>query len=91
MWTNIICVQQLPHILLGEGLEWTAMHLAHSWRDLINDLVAAPRLVISLLSLLTEHMSDIIGIVLFKLLSIHACLLCEFLLPEYDGLVQSKP
>jgi hypothetical protein len=54
-------------------------------RGLINDLVATPRLVVLFLTLLTEHVADVISISFFEFVHVH--LLDELLLPESVCLV----
>ena len=46
----------------------------------IDDFVAVPGLVVAALSLLAEHMPDVVDVVLFELVPTH--LLGEFVLPE---------
>ena len=56
--------------------------------SLINDLVAAPWFVVLLLSLLAEHVADVIAIALLELVHVH--LLGKLLLPEGVSLVHGQ-
>ena len=56
--------------------------------SLINDLVAAPWFVVLLLSLLAEHVADVIAIALLELVHVH--LLGKLLLPERVCLVHGQ-
>jgi hypothetical protein len=56
---------------------------------LTEDFVAAPRLVVLLLSLLPEHVADVIPVLLLELVGVH--LLSELFLPKRVGFVHGKP
>lgn len=86
----IILIQQLSQIVLRKGFERTTIQLTNSWRCLIDNFIATPRLIVSLLTLLPKHMSNIISIVLLKLLCVHTWLLCKLLLPEQDCLIKTQ-
>jgi hypothetical protein len=64
------------------------MNFIHSWRGQINDFGAAPWPIVSLLTLFSKHMSDVIGIVFLKFISIH--FLGELLLPKDDGFIHCE-
>jgi hypothetical protein len=56
---------------------------------LTENFVAAPRLVVLLLSLLTEHVADVIPVLLLEFVCVH--LLGELFLPKRVGFVHGKP
>ena len=56
---------------------------------LTEDLVAAPRLVVLLLSLLAEHVADVVPVLLLEFFGVH--LLGELFLPKRVGFVHGKP
>ena len=56
---------------------------------LTEDLVAAPRLVVLLLSLLAEHVADVVAVLLLEFVSVH--LLGELFLPKRVGFIHGKP
>lgn len=76
-------------IVIAEGLEGATVILALSRSLLVDDLLAVPRLVVVSLTLLTEHMSDVVSVVLVEFIAIDA-LLCEFLPPELHCLVHGQ-
>lgn len=66
------------------------MELTLSGSLLADDLGAVPGFVVVTLSLLTEHVANVVSIVLLEFVSINT-FLGEFLLPEHDGLVDCEP
>ena len=64
------------------------MEFILAWCCLINDLIAAPWFVILLLTLLTEHMADVVSIALLKFVHVH--LLSKLLLPEGVSLIHCQ-
>ena len=86
---NPIRAQHLLQWLLTERLERAPMVLIGARCDLSQDFTASPRLVISLLTLLTKHMSNIVPIHLLELISIN--LLSKLLFPEGVCFIHCQP
>jgi hypothetical protein len=80
--------KQLLQVVLTEGLEGAPVKLVLPGGRLVEYLVAAPGLVVLLLTLLTEHVADVVAVALLELVHVH--LLSELLLPEGVGLVHGK-
>jgi len=59
------------------------MELTLSWSLLTNHFLAVPRSVVIPLSFLTEHMSDVVSVILFEFVGIN--FLCELSFPKLNG------
>lgn len=86
--SETISGKQLPKVLLAESLEWTAVVLAVARSLRVHHLLTVPRLVVVSLTFLTITMSDVVSVVLFKLVRVD--LLAELTFPELNGLVDSE-
>jgi hypothetical protein len=65
-----ISTYELLELIVTESLEWAAMELTVSWRLLVDDLLAVPRSVVISLTFLSEHVSNVICIILLKLITV---------------------
>lgn len=66
------------------------MVLTGTWSCQVDCLVTIPSLVIVPLALLAIRVTYIVRVLFFKLLVVDVVLLCEFLLPESEGLVHGE-
>lgn len=65
-----ICAYKLLELIVTESLEWAAMELTVSRSLLVDDLLAVPRSIVISLTFLSEHVSNVVCIILLKLIAV---------------------
>ena len=80
----------MSKVIIAKSLEGASMILTFSWILLFNDLCAVPWLIVISLTFLSEHMPNVVSIVLFEFVSIYS-FLGELLFPELHRFINSEP
>lgn len=65
-----ISTYKLLELIITKSLKWAAMELTVSWSLLVDDLLAVPRSIVISFTFLSEHVSNVICVILFELITV---------------------